>query len=62
MDSPVASNVNLDWDKLKPRSALFFESSEHYIDLRQPMPKLAQCKGQMVISWMFAGVWTGTSR
>ena len=24
---------------------------------RQPMPKRARCKGQMFISWIFAGVW-----
>ena len=59
--------MSWDWDKLRPRSAFLFESSlcpesffgilHSLTDLRQPMPKRARCKGQMVISWIFAGVW-----
>ena len=67
MNSPVASNMYFDWAKLQPRSAFFLDSSlcpeslpgtlHTRLDLRHPIPKLTRCSGQIVMSWIFSGVW-----
>lgn len=67
MNSPVASNIYFDWAKLQPRSAFFLDSSlcpeslpgtlHTRLDLCHPIPKLTRCSGQIVMSWIFSGVW-----
>ena len=67
MNSPVASNMNVDWTKLQPWSAFFLDPSlcpeslpvtlHTRLDLRHLIAKLTRCSGQIVMLWILSGVW-----